>query len=49
MDKFWFIRGLFEEVGMVINFIIFVRWILEGLEIDGLREGLKYIMKEYDI
>lgn len=49
MDKPRFIRGLLEEVGTAINPITLVRRIPEGLEIDGLREGLKHIMKEHDI
>lgn len=49
MDKPRFIRGLLEEVGTAINPIILVRRIPEGLEIEGLREGLKHIMKEHEI
>ncbi|KAK3317248.1 hypothetical protein B0T19DRAFT_287992 [Cercophora scortea] len=49
MDKPRFIRGLLEEVGTAINPITLVRRIPEGLEIDGLREGLKHIMKEHEI
>jgi len=49
MDKPRFIRGLLEEVGTAINPIRLVRRIPEGLEIEGLREGLKHIMKEYEI
>jgi hypothetical protein len=49
MDKPRFIRGLLEEVGTAINPIILVRRIPEGLEIDGLREGLSRMIKEYEI
>jgi hypothetical protein len=49
MDKPRFIRGLLEEVGTAINPITLVRKIPEGLEIPGLREGLKHIMKEHEI
>lgn len=49
MDKPRFIRGLLEEVGTAINPITLVRRIPEGLEIEGLREGLKHIMKEHEI
>ncbi len=49
MDKPRFIRALLEEVGTAINPITLVRRIPEGLEIEGLREGLKHIMKEHEI
>jgi len=49
MDKPRFIRGLLEEVGTAINPIKLVRRIPEGLEVEGLREGLKHIMKEHEI
>ncbi len=49
MDKPRFIRGLLEEVGTAIDPITLVRRIPEGLEIEGLREGLKHIMKEHEI
>ncbi|XXH02042.1 Vacuolar protein sorting-associated protein 41 [Hypoxylon texense] len=49
MDKPRFIRALLEEVGTAINPITLVRRIPEGLEIPGLREGLKHIMKEHEI
>ncbi|KAL2266824.1 hypothetical protein VTJ83DRAFT_6176 [Remersonia thermophila] len=49
MDKPRFIRALLEEVGTSINPIALVRRIPEGLEIEGLREGLKHIMKEHEI
>lgn len=49
MDKPRFIRGLLEEVGTAIDPITLVRRIPEGMEIEGLREGLKHIMKEHEI
>ncbi|KAM0321950.1 hypothetical protein ACHAQA_009847 [Verticillium albo-atrum] len=49
MDKPKFIRGLLEQVGTAINPITLVRRIPEGLEIEGLREGLTHIMKEHEI
>jgi hypothetical protein len=49
MDKPRFIRGLLEEVGTAINPIALVRRIPEGLEIEGLREGLSRMIKEYEI
>ncbi|KAI0007156.1 hypothetical protein F4779DRAFT_629326 [Xylariaceae sp. FL0662B] len=49
MDKPRFIRGLLEEVGTSIDPITLIRRIPEGLEIPGLREGLKHIMKEHEI
>jgi hypothetical protein len=49
MDKPRFIRGLLEEVGTSINPIHLVRRIPEGLEIDGLREGLSRMIKEHEL
>lgn len=49
MDKPRFIRGLLEEVGTAIDPIRLVRKIPEGLEIEGLREGLSRMIKEYEI
>ncbi|KAF5010702.1 hypothetical protein FDECE_3162 [Fusarium decemcellulare] len=49
MDKPSFIRGLLEQVGTAINPITVVRRIPEGLEIEGLREGLTHMMKEHEI
>ncbi|PMD42030.1 hypothetical protein L207DRAFT_580708 [Hyaloscypha variabilis F] len=49
MDKPRFIRGLLEEVGTAINPITLVRRIPEGLEIEGLREGLSRMIKEHDL
>lgn len=49
MNKPRFIRGLLEEVGTAINPISLVRRIPEGLEIEGLREGLSKMIREYEI
>ncbi|TGO66134.1 hypothetical protein BOTNAR_0067g00110 [Botryotinia narcissicola] len=49
MYKPIFIRGLLEEVGTAIDPIRLVRKIPEGLEIEGLREGLSRMIKEYEI
>lgn len=49
MDKPKFIRALLEEVGTAINPITLVRRIPEGLQIPGLREGIRHIMKEHEI
>lgn len=49
MDKPRFIRGLLEEVGTSIDPVTLVRRIPEGLEIDGLREGLSRMIKEHEI
>lgn len=49
MDKPAFIRGLLEEVGTAVDPIKLVRRIPEGLEIEGLREGVSKMMREYDI
>ncbi|CAJ2509633.1 Uu.00g146590.m01.CDS01 [Anthostomella pinea] len=49
MDKPRFIRALLEEVGTSIDPITLIRRIPGGLEIPGLREGLKHIMKEHEI
>lgn len=49
MDKPRFIRGLLEQVGTAIDPITLVRRIPEGLEIEGLREGLGRMIKEYEL
>lgn len=49
MDKPSFIRGLLEQAGTAIDPIHLVRRIPEGLEIQGLREGLTHMMKEHEI
>ena len=49
MDKPRFIRGLLEEVGTAIDPITLVRRIPEGLEIEGLRDGIGRMVREYEI
>ncbi|KAF2835819.1 hypothetical protein M501DRAFT_997488 [Patellaria atrata CBS 101060] len=49
MDKPRFIRGLLEEVGTAINPITLVRRIPEGLEIEGLRDGIHRMIREYEL
>lgn len=49
MDKPRFIRGLLEEVGTSIDPITLVRRIPEGLAIEGLRDGLSRMIKEYEL
>jgi hypothetical protein len=49
MDKPKFIRGLLEEVGTAIDPVTLVRRIPEGLEIEGLREGLSRMIREHEI
>ncbi|KAH7138087.1 vacuolar assembly protein-like protein [Dendryphion nanum] len=49
MDKPHFIRGLLEEVGTAIDPIQLVKRIPEGLEIEGLRDGIGRMVREYEI
>jgi hypothetical protein len=49
MDKPHFIRGLLSEVGTAIDPIQLVRRIPEGLEIEGLREGIGRMVREYEV
>ena len=49
MNKPLFIKALLEEVGTAINPIALVRRIPAGLEIEGLREGLSRMIKEFEI
>ena len=49
MDKPRFIRGLLHEVGTAINPLDLVKRIPEGLEIEGLREGILRMVREYEI
>ncbi|KEQ69190.1 vacuolar protein sorting 41 [Aureobasidium namibiae CBS 147.97] len=49
MDKPKFIRALLEEVGTSINPITVVRRIPNGLEVEGLREGIGKMIREYEI
>ncbi|KAF2758213.1 hypothetical protein EJ05DRAFT_452890 [Pseudovirgaria hyperparasitica] len=49
MDKPRFIRALLEEVGTAIDPIKLIRRIPEGLEIEGLREGIGRMIREYGV
>ena len=49
MNKPHFIRGLLEEVGTAIDPIKLVRRIPATLEIQGLKQGLSRMIKEYEI
>ncbi|KAK5173157.1 Vacuolar protein sorting-associated protein 41 [Saxophila tyrrhenica] len=49
MNKPAFIKGLLEEVGTAIDPINLIRRIPEGLEIEGLKQGVQRMMREYDI
>ena len=49
MDKPPFIRALLEEVGTSINPVTLVRRIPEGLEIEGLPEGIRRMMRDFEI
>ncbi|KAK5125176.1 hypothetical protein LTR85_000852 [Meristemomyces frigidus] len=49
MDRPRFIKGLLEEVGTAIDPVKIVRRIPEGLEIEGLKEGIQRLVREYEI
>lgn len=52
MDKPRFIRGLLEQVqagSQALDPVALVRRIPESLEIEGLREGIRHIIKEHEI
>lgn len=49
MGKPRFIKGLLEEVGTAIDPVKMVRRIPEGLEIEGLKEGIQKLVREYEI
>ena len=49
MSRPKFISGLLAEVGTAINPISLVRRIPSGLEIEGLKVGLKKMIREYDL
>lgn len=49
MDKPEYIRCLLTEAGTFIDPIALVRRIPSGLEIEGLRQGLTGLIREYDI
>ena len=49
MDKPLFIRALLEEVGTSINPVTLVRRIPEGMKIEGLPEGIRLMMRDFEI
>ena len=49
MNKPRFIRGLLEEVGTSLDPLKLVKRIPLGLEIEGLREGLGRMLREYEV
>ncbi|KKY15515.1 putative vacuolar assembly [Phaeomoniella chlamydospora] len=49
MSKPKFIEGLLSEVGTAIDPIILIKRIPSGLEIEGLRDGLQKMIREYDL
>ena len=49
MSRPRFIAGLLAEVGMAIDPIALIKRIPAGLEIEGLKDGLKKLLREYDL
>ncbi|MCJ1308605.1 Vacuolar protein sorting-associated protein 41 [Agyrium rufum] len=49
LDKPHFIRALLEEVGTSIDPIMFIRRIPEGMEIEGLKDGVARMLREYEL
>lgn len=49
MSRPKFIQGLLAEIGTAIDPIKLVKRIPSGLEIEGLRDGLKKMVREYDL
>lgn len=49
MSRPTFIQGLLAEVGTAIDPIKLVKRIPSGLEVEGLRDGLKKMVREYDL
>ena len=49
MSRPRFISGLLAEVGMAIDPITLIKRIPPGLEIEGLKDGLKRLLREYDL
>lgn len=49
MSRPTFIQGLLAEVGTAIDPITLVKRIPSGLEIEGLKDGLKKMIREYDL
>ncbi len=49
MSRPKFISGLLAEVGMAVDPITLIKRIPPGLEIEGLKDGLKKLLREYDL
>ncbi|RMZ87965.1 hypothetical protein DV736_g4812, partial [Chaetothyriales sp. CBS 134916] len=49
MSRPKFIAGLLAEVGMAIDPVALIKRIPAGLEIEGLKQGLKKLLREYDL
>jgi vacuolar protein sorting-associated protein 41 len=49
MSRPRFISGLLAEVGMAIDPITLIKRVPPGLEIEGLKDGLKKMLREYDL
>ncbi|KAF7510213.1 hypothetical protein GJ744_006909 [Endocarpon pusillum] len=49
MSRPRFIEGLLTEVGTAVDPIKLVKRIPSGLEVEGLRDGLKKMVREYDL
>lgn len=49
MSRPKFIQGLLAEVGTAVDPIKLVKRIPSGLEVEGLRDGLKKMVREYDL
>lgn len=49
MSRPKFIQGLLAEVGTAIDPITLVKRVPSGLEIEGLKDGLKKMIREYDL
>lgn len=49
MSRPRFISGLLSEVGTAIDPIRLIKRIPSGIEIEGLKDGLKKILREYDL
>src|ERR1700709_400494 len=49
MSRPRFISGLLAEVGTAIDPITLLKRIPSGLEVEGLKDGLKKMIREYDL
>ena len=49
MSRPRFISGLLAEVGMAIDPVTLIKRVPPGLEIEGLKDGLKKMLREYDL